>query len=52
MKACVYGLRDIPEHYARYHCGYRLMQNCAKHIGLDRFPFYSEHQRPVDDDAI
>ncbi len=43
------GLTGIPELHARYYCGHRLMQNCAKHIGLDRFPYKLEYQRPDDD---
>jgi len=49
MKNCVQGLKTIPELHARYYCGYRLMQNCARHIGLDRFPYKIEYQRPDHD---
>lgn len=48
MKKCVSGLDGVPEYHARYHCGYRLMQNCAKHLGLERFPYNAEYQQ-VDD---
>ncbi|CAF3350479.1 unnamed protein product [Rotaria socialis] len=48
MKRCIIGLSGVPEYYARYHCGYRLMQNCAKNIGLERFPYNIEYQR-LDD---
>ncbi len=50
MKNCINGLRDVPELYARYYCGYRLMKNCAKHVGLERFPYSSQYQQPDDDD--
>lgn len=49
MKNCVEGLRGIPALHARYFCGYRLMQNCARHIGLERFPYQNEYQRPEYD---
>ncbi|CAF2966210.1 unnamed protein product [Rotaria sp. Silwood2] len=48
MKRCVNGLSGVPEHSARYYCGYRLMQNCAKHLGLERFPYNAEYKRPDD----
>jgi len=46
---CIHGLRGIPELRARYYCGFRLMQNCAKQIGLERFPYRLEYQKPDDD---
>ena len=49
MKNCVEGLQGIPALHARYFCGYRLMQNCARHIGLERFPYQNEYQRPEYD---
>jgi hypothetical protein len=44
MKNCVDGLRDLPADTAKYYCGYRLMQNCAKLIGLERFPYKTEYE--------
>ena len=49
MKNCVQGLQGVTELHARYYCGYRLMQNCARQIGLERFPFQIEYQRPEYD---
>ena len=49
MKNCVEGLAGMPELHARYFCGYRLMQNCARFIGLERFPYQMEYQRPQYD---
>ena len=51
IKSCIDGLKDIPERNARYYCGYKLMRNCAKYLGLERFPYYSEYQRTVDDNS-
>ncbi|CAF0839398.1 unnamed protein product [Rotaria sordida] len=46
MKRCVHGLNGVSEYSARYYCGYRLMQNCAKYLGLERFPYNVEYRRP------
>jgi hypothetical protein len=49
MKNCINGLHDIPELRARYYCGFRLMQNCARQVGLERFPLKFEYRQPDDD---
>lgn len=45
MRNCVNGLSDLPVFYGKYYCGYRLMQNCAKHIGLERFPYNTDYEQ-------
>ncbi|CAF0775146.1 unnamed protein product [Adineta steineri] len=50
MRNCVSGLDDVPEFRARYYCGYKLMQNCAKNVGLERFPYNSQYQKLDDGD--
>ncbi|UJR16472.1 hypothetical protein I4U23_003374 [Adineta vaga] len=50
MRNCVHGLKDVPENEAQYFCGHKLMQNCAKQVGLERFPFKTEYRPPAEHD--
>lgn len=46
IRTCVRRLNGVPETIAKYYCGYRLMQNCARHVGLDRFPSQIDYRYP------
>ena len=46
IHTCVKRLNGVPELAAKYFCGYRLMQNCARHVGLDRFPSQTDYRYP------
>ncbi|CAF0865504.1 unnamed protein product [Adineta ricciae] len=50
MRSCVRELNDVPEYVAKHYCGRKLMQNCARQLGMERFPFKADAQEPVDDD--
>lgn len=48
MRTCIGGLKDVPEKFSRHFCGHRLMQNCARHVGLERFPYIADYRHPND----
>ena len=51
MRSCVRELSDdVPEYVAKHYCGRKLMQNCARQLGMERFPFKADAGEPVDDD--
>ncbi|CAF1395403.1 unnamed protein product [Adineta ricciae] len=50
MRSCVRELNDVPEYIAKHYCGRKLMQNCARQLGMERFPFKADAPEPVDDD--